>query len=206
MARIVWALILAVAACAQPFPKPELVKAAEAGDVQRVRELLDGGADPNLPKSFSALEAASASAFPEVVKAMLDHRADVTQRDSAGRTPLNVLAQSAIGDARENPAEVARLLIRAGADVNAQDHIYGNTALHEAPDAATALVLIESGADINRRNQDGQTALMLTLDTEVARVLLRAGADKTIRDNRGKTALDIAREFELTDKAVLLQR
>jgi ankyrin repeat protein len=101
---------------------------------------------------------------------------------------------------------VARLLLRAGADENAQDNIYGNTALHEAPDAATAKVLIEAGADINRRNQDGQTALMLTLDPEVTRVLLEAGADKAIRDKRGKTALEIAREFALTEKIAALER
>lgn len=206
MVRFVCALLIAGAISAQPFAKPALVEAAEAGDVARVRALLDAGADADLPRSFSALEAASASAFPLVVAEMLKHHPDVNQRDSAGRTALNVLAQSAIGDARENPAEVARLLIRAGADVNAQDHIYGNTALHEAPDGATAQALIDGGADINRRNQDGQTPLMLTLDTDVTRVLLRAGADKTIRDNRGKTALDIAREFQLSEKIALLAR
>ncbi len=205
MVRIVCLLILALQVGSQQTPKPELIKAAEAGDVNRVRELLDAGADPNLPHSFSALEAASASAFPEVLKEMLRHHPDVNQRDSAGRTALNVLAQSAIGDKREDPAEVARLLIKAGADVNAQDNIYGNTALHEAPNASTSKVLIEAGADINRRNRDGQTALMLTLDPEVARVLLQADADKTIRDQRGKTALDIAREFELAEKIALLE-
>jgi uncharacterized protein len=198
--------MLAVAVCAQRVTKAPLVEAAEAGDVQRVRKLLAGGADPNLPLSFSALEAASASAFPLVVAEMLQHHPNVNQRDPAGRTALNVLAQSAIGDAREDPAAVARLLLRAGADVNAQDNIYGNTALHEAPDAATAQVLIDAGADINRRNQDGQTALMLTLDIEVTRVLLNAGADKTIRDKRGKTALEIAREFALTEKIAALER
>jgi ankyrin repeat protein len=204
--KIVCLLMLAVAACAQRFPKAELVEAAEAGDVQRVRGLLDAGADPDLPTSFSALEAASASAFPLVVAEMLQHHASVNKRDSAGRTALNVLAQSAICDAREDPAAVARLLLRAGAEVNAQDNIYGNTALHEAPDAATAKVLIEAGADINRRNQDGQTALMLTLDIEVTRVLLQAGADKGIRDKRGKTALEIAREFALAEKIAALER
>jgi uncharacterized protein len=198
-------LLLAGIIYAQTFGKPELVQAAERDDVQRVRELLAAGADPNQPRSFSALEAASASAFPDVLEEMLKKHPDVNARDSAGRTALNVLAQSAVGDARENPAAVARLLLKAGADVNAQDNIYGNTTLHEAPDASTAKVLIEGGADINRRNKDGQTPLMLTLDEEVTRVLLEAGADKSIRDDRGKTALDIAREFELTEKIALLR-
>jgi uncharacterized protein len=203
--RVVCWLAMAVIGCAQGAHEAELVRAAETGDVIKVRALLEAGANPNLPKNFSALAAASAAAFPQVVEEMLKHRPDVNQRDSAGRTALNALGQGAIGGPRENPAEVARLLIQAGADVNAQDNIYGNTPLHEVPDAATAKVLIQAGAGLNRRNRDGQTALMLTLDPEVARVLLEAGADKTVRDKMGKTALDVARELELTEKIALLE-
>ena len=187
------------------YAQAELVRAAELGDVAKVRALLDAGANPNLPKNFSALEAAAAAGYPMVVEEMLKHHPDVNQRDSAGRTALNALGQSAVGRPGENPAEVARLLIAAGADVNAQDNIYANTPLHEVPDAASAKVLIQAGAQLNRRNVEGQTALMLTLDPEVARILIEAGADKTVRDKNGKTALDLARELELTEKIALLK-
>ena len=190
---------------AQRVQKAELVQAAESGDLLQVRRLLAAGANPNVPKSFSALQAASAAALPEIVREMLKYHADVRQRDSAGRTALNVLALSAVADPKESPAEVAQLLIDAGADVNTQDNIYGNTALHEVPTAATAKVLIAAGARINLQNQDGQTALMLTLDQDVARVLVDAGADVTLRDNRSKTALDLARELALTEKIALLE-
>jgi uncharacterized protein len=201
---VLWAA-MAVAVYAQAALEAELVRAAEVGDAVKVRALLEAGANPNLPKNFSALEAASAAAYPTVMEELLKHRPDVNQRDSAGRTPLNALGQSAVGRPGENPAEVARLLIQAGADVNAQDNIYANTPLHEVPDAASARVLIQAGANLNRRNVEGQTALMVTLDPEVTRVLLKAGADKTMRDNKGKTALDLARELELTEKIALLK-
>jgi ankyrin repeat protein len=198
-------VVLLVAMAVSVYGQAELVRAAELGDVAKVRALLDAGANPNLPKNFSALEAAAAAAYPKVVEELLKHHPDVNQRDSAGRTALNALGQSAIGRTGENPAEVARLLIEAGADVNAQDNIYANTPLHEAPDAASAKVLIQAGAQLNRRNVEGQTALMVTLDPEVARVLLEAGADKTVRDKNGKTALDLARELQLTEKIALLK-
>jgi len=198
-------VVLLVAMAVSVYGQTELVRAAEIGDVAKVRALLDAGANPNLPQTFSALEAASAAAYPRVVEEMLKHHPDVNQRDSAGRTALNALGQSAVGRSGENPAEVARLLIKAGADMNAQDNIYANTPLHEVPDAASAKVLIQAGAQLNRRNVEGQTALMVTLDPEVARVLLEAGADKTVRDKNGKTALDLARELELTEKIALLK-
>ena len=196
---------LFVAMAVSVYGQAELVRAAEIGDVVKVRALLDAGANPNLPKNFSPLEAAAAAAYPRVVEELLKRQPDVNQRDSAGRTALNALGQSAVGRPGENPAEVARLLIKAGADVNAQDNIYANTPLHEVPDAASAKVLIQAGAQLNRRNVEGQTALMVTLDPDVARVLLEAGADKTVRDKKGKTALDLARELELTEKIALLK-
>ena len=189
---------------AQPAQPAELVKAAEAGDASGVRQLLEAGANPNLPRTFTALEAA-AGAFPAVVREMLKFHANVNARDSAGRTPLHLVGKSAVGDSRENPAEVARLLIASGADVNARDNIHGNTLLHETPDAATAKVLIAAGAQLNLRNKDGQTPLMLTLDPEVTRLLVQAGAGLTILDNNGKTALDLAKELELTEKIAVLR-
>jgi len=196
---------MAMSVYAQMALEADLVRAAELGDVAKVRALLAAGANPNLPKNFSALEAAAAAAYPQVVEELLKHHPDVNQRDSAGRTALNTLGQSAVGRPGENPAEVARLLIQAGADVNAQDNIYANTPLHEVPDAASAKVLIQAGANLNRRNVEGQTALMVTLDPEVVRVLLEAGADKTVRDKNGKTALDLARALQLTEKIALLK-
>jgi len=195
-------LFASVLACAQP--EAELVKAAESGDAKKVGALLDAGLSPDLPKTFSALEAAAAAAYPAVIREMLRHRVSINARDSAGRTPLHLVGKTAVGDQREDIAMVARLLIAAGADVDARDHIHGNTLLHEVPDADTAKVLIAAGARINLRNKDGQTPLMLTLDEDVARLLIDAGADTSIRDNNGKTALDLARELQLTEKIAVL--
>lgn len=191
---------------AQTSLQSDLVKAAESGDAKKVRELLDAGAKPQLPKTFSALQAAAAGAFPDVVREMLRKPVDLRQRDSAGRTALHVVGTTAVGAARDNIARVARMLIANGADVNARDHIHGNTLLHEVPDADTAKVLLDAGARLNIANKDGQTPLMLTLDEDIARLLVNAGADVSLRDNNGKTALDLARELQLTEKIAVLER
>jgi len=201
-------LLLATSvAFAQSSLETELVKAAEAGNAAKVRQLLDAGANPALPKSFSALEAAAAGAYPEVLKEMLRKPANLNARDSAGRTVLHVVGETAAEEARDNIARVTRMLIANGADVNARDRVYGNTLLHHVPDADTAKVLIDAGARLNILNHQGQTPLMLTLDEEVARMLVNAGADISLVDKNGKTALDMAKELQLTEKiAVLTQR
>jgi hypothetical protein len=58
---------------------------------------------------------------------------------------------------------------------------------------AEAIALIEAGADVNQRNDDGSTALITAAfmaHPEIVQALLDAGADKEIRNNAGSTALD----------------
>lgn len=59
-------------------------------------------------------------------------------------------------DRSESNAEVAKALIDAGTDVNAQDE-EGNTPLHNARNAKVAKALIDAGADVNALNDSGNT-------------------------------------------------
>jgi ankyrin repeat protein len=77
-------------------------------------------------------------------------------RGAHGVSPLHWMAT--LGD-----AEGIRLLIEAGANINATDD-QGNTALHEAVarrQTSAAKMLIERGASIGMRNVAGQTPLNL---------------------------------------------
>jgi len=84
--------------------------------------------------------------------------------------------------------DIAKLLIAAGADVNAQS-IHGDTALMYTSVTGhpeIAKMFIEAGADVNARSNNGSTALMLAIDpvhTEIVQLLLEFGADVILDAN-----------------------
>lgn len=108
---------------------------------------------------------------------------------------------------KSNSDEVRNLLQTEGTAVNSRDS-YGNTPLHFVSDKTIASLLIESGADLNLQNQDGDTALHTwhrpnfeqndhddLLNTaperklELISLLLESGASPNIQNNFGYNAL-----------------
>lgn len=93
--------------------------------------------------------------------------------------------------------------IAAGSDLNAKEPEVGSTPLITAATfgkTAVALALIEAGADVNLKNNDGSTALITAAffcRTEIVEALLRNGADKSLTNNAGSTALQsVSAPFE----------
>ncbi len=201
---------------------PLLVVAAEAGADQVVRALMEGGADPNArgPGDRTALMRALLAGHTTTAQVLLDHGANISAADEAGRTALILCLQSDQG------IPAAKLLLAHGADVThrAKD---GDSALREAligNRRDIAIVLLKRGADANLRGVDaagsftingitwpnaGGTALMWASRNsllDLMKALLDHGADVNARDAQGRTALMWAAYLNHADAVRLLLR
>ncbi|MEE4215617.1 MAG: ankyrin repeat domain-containing protein [Bacteroidales bacterium] len=92
-----------------------------------------------------------------------------------------------------NDIDAVKSLIAAGADLNQVDDIYGYTPLMHALNGCKnemAKFLIEKGADINIKSNDGTTALTLACgcSEEIAKQLLAKGADIKAVSDKGMGA------------------
>lgn len=75
-----------------------LYGAAAGGHYADVRQLLERGADPSMRTRFrwTALHWAVGNGFPDVVRLLLDHGADVNAVSDTGMTPLQMAKQEEI--------------------------------------------------------------------------------------------------------------
>jgi uncharacterized protein DUF6438/ankyrin repeat protein len=98
---------------------------------------------------------------------------------------------------RAGNAEVVRVLISGGADVNWKSS-YGTALLSAASgDLDSVTALISAGAHVNETNSEGETALMKAAseaEPDICRLLLTSGANPSLLDHAGHSALDHARE------------
>jgi len=97
--------------------------------------------------------------------------------------------------------DVIRQHIQAGSDLNVLESTRQSTPLITAaalgkPEAAQ--ILIDAGAELNYKNEDGSTALHTAIAfsrSEIAEMLIDAGTDLNIKNNDGSTALHTAAFF-----------
>ncbi|MDI6748030.1 MAG: ankyrin repeat domain-containing protein [Rhodocyclaceae bacterium] len=108
---------------------------------------------------------------------------------------------------------VAKILLDAGADVNARDRL-GLTPLLVACGNTTrgyktiAEALIKKGAQINVRDSLGFTPLLLSLSggiLDIARLLIERGADVSVCTKKGETALTLAKSAPDPESAEIVE-
>jgi len=109
-----------------------------------------------------------------------------------------------------NASEVAALL-RRGANPNriGAGGLVGGTPLTWATqksDLKIMKVLIQGGADVNKRIDGNYTALMLAPTPEAAQLLLHAGANPQLQNEDGQTASQFAWRMKLPQVEKVIQR
>lgn len=161
-----------------------LLQAILADDPGRVRELV---------RQDAALVSAAAT------NARFDE--GITHWIYAGDSALHVAAAG-------HRTEIVKLLLAAGADVDAARGHRRSRPLHYAADGcpenpswdarqqtATLRLLLEAGAELHAQDKNGATPLHRAVRARCARAvqfLLAAGADATLRNKPGSTAFHLA--------------
>jgi ankyrin repeat protein len=92
--------------------------------------------------------------------------------------------------------DAMKVLIEAGADVNAADSFGATPLMFGVRDIAKVRVLLDAGARANEKSKQNQTALLLAASTtgsiETARLLVAKGADAKVVGASGRTTLIMA--------------
>ncbi len=168
------------------FGGTALIPAAERGHVEIVHELLTrSDVDVNHVNDLgwtALLEAIILSnggeRHQQIVQLLVDHGADINIADKDGVTPLNHAQMRGF-------TEIERILNNA----LARD-MQLITAAGQG-DIETARRLLDQGASVHTRDENGRTALIAAAyrnDLAIVDVLIRAGADVNIQDNTQQSA------------------
>ena len=135
------------------------------------------------------------NASADIIHYMLSLGADVNLASDYAFRPL---------DARIKDAEIVKLLLNAGADVNYDKyfHPHNMMTVNESPvflrvveECSLEIVqcFIDAGVDINRTDSYNKTALMCAFSridvNEIVKILIDAGASVQAKDENGKTVL-----------------
>jgi ankyrin repeat protein len=182
--------------------------AVQSKNLSMIKLLCDHGSDPNL------LDVAISIGSMNVTRELLAHKADPNRDDIQGYKPLH---NAAVFD----HADIADLLIKAGADPNAptgEDHRpCGSpfnelaTPLHLAAQAGSTnmiSLLIKAGAKLNTPDDSGRTPLHYAAGSyrpptdmlSAVTALVNAKVDINAEDKGGRTPLDEATHSLNADK------
>uniref|UniRef100_A0A671KES6 Ankyrin-2-like n=1 Tax=Sinocyclocheilus anshuiensis TaxID=1608454 RepID=A0A671KES6_9TELE len=176
------------------------LRAARAGNIDKVLEYLKGGVDISTcnQNGLNALHLAAKEGHVDMVQELLGRGSSVDSATKKGNTALHIASLAGQG-------EVVKILVKRGADINAQSQ-NGFTPLYMASQENHLDVvryLLENGGNQSTATEDGFTPLAIALQqghNQVVSILLE-------NDTKGKVrlpALHIAARKDDTKSAALL--
>jgi ankyrin repeat protein len=176
-------------------PKADLSplhEAIDAGAVALVENMLDRGAEVNLPIARHAPNwtplCSAAAAGDSVLCRLLIGRGARVNINAGKYTPLLL----AVEKGRKPAVEV---LLNAGAEIVPKETIIWNTALHQAAERGDTVILdrlLEANPPAGVTNWRGITPLHLAANSAVALRLIERGAPVNAKANSGETPLHAA--------------
>jgi ankyrin repeat protein len=169
-----------------------LEMAAQTGQIDIVKFLLEKGADVNLNRGgATALHmAAIYGGNTEVITLLLEAGADINARTGNGDTPLNM---AVIGKQKE----IAELLLEKGGEINLENQNF-TYLLYTAASGGIKKIAdtaLEKEVDFSFRTGNGNTLLHAASEgglVGLARMLLEKGADMEAANIYGQTPLHVA--------------
>ena len=176
-----------------------LLVASRNGYVESMKFLLEARAkiEHRDEKGFTSLAVAAKFGKVAAVKLLIDYNAKINAQDQSGNIALMHAIQENLTD---ELVETVQLLLKHGANVNHENQ-KGLTPLMKAAqlsdrDAASIVQhLLEKGATLGARDNEGRTALMHAFkggSNKTRELLLDKGATLEAKDDLGDTALIIA--------------
>jgi len=155
--------------------------ASRTGNTEQARLLIDAGANVNIKDDYdetTALMNAVSRGYTEIVRSLIQRGANVYSRNKNGDTAYTLAR-------KYQRRQILKLLTEYTALIKAS----------RDGDISKVRSLIESGHNLNTRDERGQTALIKASiygHTDIARMLIEAGADVNIIDTHGQTAFQYA--------------
>lgn len=148
------------------------------------------------------LHTACAYGFPKIVQMLMDAGADDTMKTVEEETPAHVAVSEKIRFKKISPDERAEMIrVLKNIDMPGRG---GRTPLMYAQkyelhiSSQLTPVLIEKGADVNRKDNDGNTAILLYAEwlchMSVVKPMVQAGLDINAQNSDGNTILHLALE------------
>ena len=226
--------ILSVVSNSNAITDP-MYDAVQEGDIETVKQLIEGGADINA-KGMLGQPPLHHAVHKDISEYLISKGADINGRDQDGCSPLHTAAFGA-------RKEISVILISKGAEINSKDK-FGLTPLHAAAggrysekfdwnvtlammaagmsfdeDRANSFkdiseLLISKGADVNAKGKEGYTPLHWAAQfgrEGVAELLISKGADVNSRSQggffkKGKTPLGLAVDADHKEVVELLKQ
>ena len=186
---------------------PALISAADRGDEESVRRLLQRAADVEARDGAkrTPIIAAAYGNHVEAAEALIEAGADVNAKDETVQSAY-LISTSEVGD----DPRLLDLTLNNGADVRSLDSYNGTGLIRAAERGYPTVVsrLLQTNIDVDHVNNLEWTALLEAIilgdggpfHTEVVRLLIQEGnADPNLPDGNGVTPLQHARQSGYTE-------